>query len=306
MIFILSIIFFILDTVILFLIDKKIKENKKHQEIETKIQKQNEEIKKQNEKLIQEKEQYNKEINLLKNSKNNMIEIAKDAYIKFCETLDKQYEQKEEEYDKLNEQINTAYNNLQDQLQTTYNQKQEELSAAAAQVQAELDKMKNTRAAAIQAQLKEEEIKKEKEFYSLSIPLVDINDTKILREIEYKLNNPRVLRMLIWSNFYQKPMTQLCNNVVGTTVKTGIYKITNQLTDVCYIGQAVDIAERWKKHAKCGLGIDTPVSSKLYQAMIKDGLENFTFEILEECSKAELDEKEKFYIELYQAKEYRL
>ena len=39
-------------------------------------------------------------------------------------------------------------------------------------------------------------------------------------------------------------MTQLCNNVVGTESKTGVYKITNQLTDLCYIGQAIDISDR--------------------------------------------------------------
>ena len=34
------------------------------------------------------------------------------------------------------------------------------------------------------------------------------------------------------------------------------------------------------------------------------GPENFTFELLEACPVEQLDEKEKFYIELYQAKEY--
>ena len=99
-------------------------------------------------------------------------------------------------------------------------------------------------------------------------------------------------------------MTQLCNNVLGTGIVCGIYKITNQLNDMVYIGQAQDVSKRWKDHAKCGLGIDTPVSNKLYTAMIKDGLENFTFELLEKCTNTELNSKEKFYIELYQADKY--
>jgi hypothetical protein len=33
--------------------------------------------------------------------------------------------------------------------------------------------------------------------------------------------------------------------------------------------------------------------------MREEGLSNFTFELLEECTPAELDEKEKFYISLY-------
>ena len=39
-------------------------------------------------------------------------------------------------------------------------------------------------------------------------------------------------------------MNQLCNNIIGVKIKSGIYKITNQLTNMCYIGQAVDIAKR--------------------------------------------------------------
>ena len=40
--------------------------------------------------------------------------------------------------------------------------------------------------------------------------------------------------------------------------------------------------------------------------MQQQGLENFTFELLEECSKDELNEKEKFYIELYKSYDYGL
>ena len=55
---------------------------------------------------------------------------------------------------------------------------------------------------------------------------------------------------------------------------------------------------------KCGLGIDTPANSKLYQAMYKEGIDNFTFEMLEECAAANLDEKETFYINLYNSYDY--
>ena len=38
--------------------------------------------------------------------------------------------------------------------------------------------------------------------------------------------------------------------------------------------------------------------------MQEDGLWNFSFEVLEECPPALLNEKEKYYIELYQSKEF--
>ena len=56
-------------------------------------------------------------------------------------------------------------------------------------------------------------------------------------------------------------MTALCNKILGTEQITGIYKITNQENNKCYIGQSVNISNRWKDHAKHGLGIDTPVGN---------------------------------------------
>ena len=84
----------------------------------------------------------------------------------------------------------------------------------------------------------------------------------------------------------------------------GIYKITNKENKLCYIGQAKKMRERWREHMKCGLGIDTPANNKLYEAMKKEGLDNFTFELLEECSVEDLNEKEAFYINLYDSYHY--
>jgi len=69
------------------------------------------------------------------------------------------------------------------------------------------------------------------------------------------------------------------------------------------VGQAVDIGERFKQHIKCGLGIDTP-ANKLYAAMEKYGVENFTFEILETCARDKLNERERYYIDLYKTQEW--
>lgn len=223
----------------------------------------------------------------------NTNENAATAFEQYVAALEQAYNQKEKEFE----------NNIQ-LLDNSYAIAQKSWIDKQTEVLSDLDRIKNTRAAAIEAQLKEQEIKAQKEYYSINISALELNDVKILRDIEYKLNNPRVLRMLIWQNFFREPMNQLCNNIIGVKTKSGIYKITNQLTNMCYIGQAVDLAKRWKDHAKCGLGIDTPVNNKLYKAMQLNGLENFTWEILEECPSNELNEKEKFYIELYQADKF--
>lgn len=91
---------------------------------------------------------------------------------------------------------------------------------------------------------------------------------------------------------------------MGANTKTGIYKITNINNNKSYIGQSVDIAARWKQHIKRGCGADTPTRNKLYPAMMDEGVWNFTFELLEECKKEELDSREDYYQDFYKVIEY--
>ena len=77
----------------------------------------------------------------------------------------------------------------------------------------------------------------------------------------------------------------------------GIYKITNTINGRVYIGQAQDIEFRWKRHER-----DSKTENQvIYRAMRKYGIENFSFEVVEECSIEELDEKEIYYIEQYRS-----
>lgn len=113
----------------------------------------------------------------------------------------------------------------------------------------------------------------------------------MIENLKISFHNPIVLNKLIWSQYFQKQTTELCNRVLGKDTVCGIYKITDLITEQCYIGQSVDIAQRWKDHIKCGLGIDASSSNKLYNSMQKDKIWNFTFELLEACPKESLNEK---------------
>ena len=80
----------------------------------------------------------------------------------------------------------------------------------------------------------------------------------------------------------------------------GIYKITNLITNKSYIGQSIHIEERWQKEKTRAFNpLYEHYDKILFCAFRKYGLENFTFEILEECDAALLDDKEKEYIEKY-------
>lgn len=81
---------------------------------------------------------------------------------------------------------------------------------------------------------------------------------------------------------------------------TGIYKITNLLNNKCYIGKSIDIERRWKRHQSDSKTKNFP----LYLAIRKYGLENFKFEVIEECSEAELSTAEAKWISYYNSQDY--
>ena len=78
----------------------------------------------------------------------------------------------------------------------------------------------------------------------------------------------------------------------------GIYKITNKINGHAYIGLSTNIEERWKQHQSL-YNQNRESNKALYKAFQKYGIENFIFEVLEECSILELSEKEKYYIEKF-------
>ena len=231
-------------------------------------------------------------------------QLSQTAFENYCEVLIKSYDEKEKEYEEDIQRLQDSYFAIQENINKDLEQKKMEIAEEIEKERKVLDKIRETRAAAIQAQIREQEVKEKLAFYCLTINDSELDDIKVLERVKGQLHAPRILSMLIWQTYFQKPMTSLCNNIIGTGVKSGIYKITNQKTDICYIGQATNLSDRWKQHAKCGLGIDTPQGNKLYKAMKEDGLWNFSFEVLEFCSPAELNEKEKYYIELYQSKDF--
>lgn len=75
-----------------------------------------------------------------------------------------------------------------------------------------------------------------------------------------------------------------------------IYKITNLLNNKIYIGQTIfTVEKRWDQHKTASLIGET----KLYRAMRKYGIENFSIETLEKCENELLSEKEIKWIKFY-------
>lgn len=131
----------------------------------------------------------------------------------------------------------------------------------------------------------------------------DKEDIEIIRALRSKLHNKDVISKLIWTHYYQKPLQDLRKRLDADS-KTGIYKITSIRDGRCYIGQARSIGTRWTEHFKAAIeGTLNARTSKFYRALGTEGPENFTYEVLEECAPANLSERERYWIDFYNAKE---
>lgn len=158
--------------------------------------------------------------------------------------------------------------------------------------------------AAVAANKRTEELETQQEFYRLQLSQIDIDEIKRLREVLIYLRDSEPLNKVIWKVYYEKPYTDLIGRVVGSGTHTGIYKITNINNKMCYVGQAANIAERWRQHIKRGVGAEAPTRNKLYPAMLEYGVENFTFEIIEECDRSLLNDREDYWQNYFHAKDY--
>ena len=78
-----------------------------------------------------------------------------------------------------------------------------------------------------------------------------------------------------------------------------IYKITNKLNNNVYIGQTIQKPiERFYQHCakKCDKYI---LNMVIHKAIFKYGKDNFTFEVIEEVPKQQLNEREEYWIKYY-------
>lgn len=298
-------------------------------ELDTQTREENAKIIEESQRLLQAQNQLNEKISNLNNDYNSLIkeidflkdkkkilddnyqqaslnaemycqkasELASEKLAQSAEQMAQKYQQAEDnyqqEYLKAIEESTKEYTNL-------IIQKQEELN----KISQELVEAKAKQNAIVEANKRAEEVKQKEQFYKLNLSEIDIEEIKKLRSIIPYLRSAEPINKVIWKVYYEKSYTDLIGRVIGQGIHTGIYKITNIENQKCYIGQAVNIADRWKQHIKRGVGAEAPTRNKLYPAMYELGPEQFTFDILEECDKSLLDSREDYWQEFYQAKEF--
>lgn len=136
----------------------------------------------------------------------------------------------------------------------------------------------------------------------INISDVDKSDIEILMTyVIPKIQHTDTIYKLIWSEYYQAPTNELLTNILPNHDCSGIYKITNLENKKCYIGRSTNVKRRLIDHIKSSIGIGTIANQKIHDVMREEGLWNFSFELLEECAKDQLGDREKYYIEFFQS-----
>lgn len=133
-----------------------------------------------------------------------------------------------------------------------------------------------------------------------------MHDIKLLLSIKPELLKFDLLDKIIYDTYIKKPVDEMIKRVLEGRKPTGIYKITRLKTGEIYIGKSTDVSARWQQHTKSCFHCGTISHSILHTTMEKDGIENFTFELLEETTKDKLTEREKFWIKYYDSTTYGL
>lgn len=157
-----------------------------------------------------------------------------------------------------------------------------------------------------EAILRQRAIDEQQDFFKISLSDKTIHDVQILNSIKNELIDKNEIDKLIYSVYYSKPTLEMIKKVLGGKTPCGIYKITRLKTGENYIGKSSNVASRFQQHIKTACNCGTIAHSQLHTTMQKDGIENFTFELLEEVSKDKLSEREKYWINFYDSKKYGL
>lgn len=233
-------------------------------------------------------DQYDKSIT----NYSNILQIAQLNFETQAEQARQKYHQAELEYQEQYEEV--LINSVQ-----SFEDEILDKQITIENLDNEIKELRAKANAAVEANKRKEEMEQKQMFYRIQLGEEDLKEIKLLREIQ--LRDPEPLNKIIWKYYYEKPTTDMIGRVIGKGTHIGIYKITNILNGKCYIGQSVDISSRFKQHIKRALGAEPITKNKLYPIMNQVGPENFTFEIIEECSKEKLDEREKYWQEYFQA-----
>ena len=252
-----------------------------------------------------------KKVNTLTEKYSDLEEALVKQYESDKESLEKQYKNLSDGLQKQfvakSEADNQAYVKQYTEHQLNLTKLQTESAEKIDGIKKNLAFYEDLQSAVVTNYLEAEKKEKERDFHRVILDDVEKSDISKLRPVAEQLSKPIILYKLIYEIYYKPKLDVMFKQVLGTSESSGgIYKITNVNDGRVYIGRATKFLDRWRQHAKCGTGADkgAQINVRLYDAMKKEGIENFTFEVLDECSAEEQPAREKYWVEYYRSMEY--
>lgn len=188
----------------------------------------------------------------------------------------------------------------------TLAEKNAEMEEETRRIEETLTEWRKKRQAINEEIMRRKEVEDGKDFYRVVLTPEAVEDILLLMNLRHKLHNHDKLDELIYDVYYSKPVMEMTKRVLHGGEPSGIYKITRLKTGEIYIGKSTNVKKRWSEHCKTALGVGTIAHSILHTTMEKDGIDDFTFELLEEVPKEKLTEREKYWITFYDSKSYGL
>jgi len=279
---------------------KDIQDNELRKRFENEYQVELNEKKGRIQQLEKEKQRVQAEINEKQQFNNSLFKLREDELNRL---IDEKKKEKERtmllELEKAQKDKIAYYNKEMEQFLTNQIVLKAEYQTEIDEIKKELQNFSEKRIAINEAIRRERELEEAENFYRIDVPQEDQEDIEVLNTIAPRLRNKEALNKLIYSVFIQRPMDEMIKRITGGRDISGIYKITYLKTGEAYIGKTTNIKKRWGEHVKSALDIGTIAHSSFHNRLKKDGIWNYTFEILEEVPKDQLTEREKFYIQLY-------
>lgn len=173
-----------------------------------------------------------------------------------------------------------------------------------------LDSLKTSYSSALKA------TERRNERYELVLTEKESHLLEMIKEIAEAYPELRTdLNRIGWSKIWLPKIQGICVRE-GLDKIGGIYKITLKSDEtICYVGQAVNIKDRWYMHIKKMVGVEGKGNEKLYDDKYAGHPDWFWWEVVEVLKDDEkkinndantFNERERYYIELFACKEIGL
>ena len=219
--------------------------------------------------------------------------------IKLDTEYSKQIAQAQNDYVVLHENLKKEKERLIEEYKIKFHRIEEDKAI----IQETLDELRCRQEKTIDIMKEQEKDASELDFHRIEFTTQEHSDIELLLEVEKRLHNKDVLRKLIYKTYVEESMNEMFSRL-GITTEPGIYKIENVKDKRVYIGQSTNVRNRLRDHIKSALGISTIANQAVHQAMSEEGLENFTFYLIDDCDRDILNEREKYWIDFYKSNEW--